>query len=254
MTAENIIPSADLIDLFPGIDESLPLEIPSLSLGQRSGQMPVYLPYEHAVVAGIVRLLQPRRLLEFGTAQGKTTYILAANSPEDAEVLTLDIAAEEPSDYTLKCLNGDDALGRAFAGSVHADKITQIFRKTADGCPEALEGRDAAFDYLHVDADHSYSGVKADSRLALDLAGPEAILVWHDFYMFPDYIAQGPERRGVFPYLNELAGTGEIALRHILGTYFVVGCKAWAHDLPGKVFQPGEFRGPFGERIVRLGG
>jgi len=84
------------------------------------------------------------------------------------------------------------------------------------------------------------------------MAKPDAFFLWHDFYNFADYSKQPTLSRGVFPYLNDLHARGGITLRHILGTYLVIGCRQWPATIPGTLVQPGELPFPYGERIVRL--
>lgn len=246
----NVIPSAALASLFPGIEANAPLEISSQLFSFGPQEMPLFLPYEQAVLAAIVRFTAPRRLLEFGTAQGQTTFALAANSPPDAEIDTVDITRW--TDYTRKCLRGDETIGACHRASPYAGKVRQVFRQAPDDLPTELAERRGDYAYVHVDGDHSYTGVKTDTLAALDLAAHDAIITWHDFYMFPDYVAQPPEQRGVYPYLNELARAGGVTLRHIVGTYLVVGCRAWPDDAPGVLLQPGEAEAPFGRRNLRL--
>jgi predicted O-methyltransferase YrrM len=250
---QNTIPTAELRQLFPGIGGNQPLVVNSSPLAMGGVEMPLLLPYEQLVLAAIVRYRKPRRLLEFGTAQGHSTFSFAANSPPDATVYTLDLHPEAWSDYTEKCLLGDVGVGLAFRDTPEATKIRQLLRNADAELPDELTRHRGGFDYIHVDADHGYAGVKADTLAALDLAAPTAVITWHDFYDFPDYIAQGRVRRGVYPWLNELQATGRIVLRHILGTYLVVGCPGWTETVPGRLRQPGESQTDFGMRIVRLG-
>ncbi len=249
---ENTIPSAELSALFPGVEDRMPLEVNSILFSFLSPEMPFLLPYEQLVIAAVIRRLQPLNLLEFGTGQGQTTFAMAANSPPEAEVVTIDLKPSDWAEYTRKCLRGDDAAGSCFRDGPYADKIKQTFRDADGGLPEVLGRMKGKFDYIHVDADHGYEEVGKDTLAALDLAGPDAVITWHDFYMFPEYLKQGRERRGVFPYLNELAAEGGIVLRHIIGTYLVAGSRRWTQDTPGVLLQPGETPSPFGERIVRL--
>ncbi|CAK0770563.1 hypothetical protein WCLP8_4580002 [uncultured Gammaproteobacteria bacterium] len=143
-------------------------------------------------------------------------------------------------------------FGTCYKTSRYSHKVSQIFRTESDDMPEALLRHKGRYDYIHIDGDHSYNGVRTDTLTALDLATHGAILTWHDFYTFPDYIAQGRERRGVYSYLNELARDASITLRHIVGTYLVVGSRAWPKDLPGVLLQPGDAEAPFGRRNLRL--
>ncbi|MBF0286064.1 MAG: hypothetical protein HQL51_16565, partial [Magnetococcales bacterium] len=80
------------------------------------------------------------------------------------------------------------------------------------------------------------------------------VITWHDFYDMPDYVADPPEKRGVYPWLNELHRRGGLPMRRIAGTFLVAGSKRWiGREPPGILFQPGDVPPPFGGRNVRLG-
>jgi hypothetical protein len=162
---------------------------------------------------------QARRIFEFGTCTGKTTYLLAANAPADALVTTLTLMPEHQPDY--RAATGDDpsALGSAIAESGFVDFFYE-------GAPEAakieqLLGDSKAFDetrflgacdLVFVDGSHARSYVESDSRKALRMVRPGGIVFWHDY--------SGPRRTpGVFAALNALAR--EIPLVHIGGTTLV---------------------------------
>src|SRR5271157_5902498 len=82
------LPTASLEDLFTGITHlSIRLERP---LPRLQGNLTVD---ELAVVALLCQWLQPQTVFEFGTFNGRTTLNLAANTPPDAKVYTLDLTA-----------------------------------------------------------------------------------------------------------------------------------------------------------------
>jgi predicted O-methyltransferase YrrM len=250
MTLTNTIPTAGLAELFPGIEVGLRLETGSHLFAFEPQAMPLALALEQMVLAAITRFTAPGRVLEFGTARGRTTLIFAANSPPAAEIHTLDLA--EPNDYTRKCLGEDTESGRSFRASPHSAKIFPLFRIAPDELPAPLPGLKGTMDLIHIDADHGYAGVKADTLAAMEMASADATIIWHDFYSFPSYVDQDKERRGVYPWLNEFATNSGLTLRHIAGTYLVVTNRNWTPDMPGHTLQPGDTPSPFGERIVRL--
>jgi hypothetical protein len=162
---------------------------------------------------------QARRIFEFGTCTGKTTYLLAANAPPDALVTTLTLKPEHQAAY--RAAAGDDPSAR---GSAIAESGFMSF--FYENCPEAakieqLLGDSKTFDeipYLgtcdlvFVDGSHARSYVESDSRKALRMVRPGGIVFWHDY--------SGPRRTpGVFAALNALAR--EIPLVHIGGTTLV---------------------------------
>lgn len=157
-----------------------------------------------------------RRIFEFGTGSGKTTYLLARNAP-NALVATLTI----PPDATVSAAPGDEPeaimtaraeVGDSFyyQGASCAARIDQFFgdSMTFDETP----WRDSC-DLVFVDGGHARSCVENDTRKALRMVKPGGWVVWHDY--------RGPRRaRGVFDTLNALAKA--LPLRHIAGTSLVV--------------------------------
>lgn len=121
-------------------------------------------------LCALARKLQPRRILEIGTARGRTTLLLADNCP-DAEVITYDIDPEAGSYF--KSLTPPQARIRA---------ITCDFQNDA-----ATLRTGAKFDFIFIDANHVESAVQADSELAFDLLAPGGIIAWHD-YSNSDYL------------------------------------------------------------------
>lgn len=142
---------------------------------------------------------------EFGTATGKTTYLLAANSGPDARVTTLTLPPDSHDSYARA--GGDSAKATRTA---HAESAFTTFLYT--GTPveykiEQLYGDSKQFDtvpfrgrcdLIFVDGSHAYSYVVSDTEKALEMVAPGGIIIWHDYSPFR---AGG---RDVYRALNEL--------------------------------------------------
>ncbi|MFQ5953902.1 MAG: O-methyltransferase [Kiloniellales bacterium] len=160
-----------------------------------------------------------RRLFEFGTCTGRTTYMWAANAPPDAVVTTLTLAPGQVSQYAAGT-DDDPAAARVaaeesgfsdflYSGTPEASKIEQLYgdSKAFDETPYV--GR---CDLVFVDGSHAYSYVKSDSEKALRMVRPGGLVLWHDYH--------GPRRApGVWRALNEL--NRRHALVHLAGTNLV---------------------------------
>ncbi|TVR95717.1 MAG: class I SAM-dependent methyltransferase [Rhodospirillales bacterium] len=161
-----------------------------------------------------------RRIFEFGTCTGRTTYLLARNAPAAAEVVTITLSPETIEQYQP---DGDDpesarwaaiatresAASRFFyEGTDVAAKITQILgdSKNFDETPFA-----GSCDLVFIDGSHAYSYVKNDTAKAFRMVRRGGAVVWHDF---------SPACAGVWRYLNELGRT--VPLMHVRGTRLVV--------------------------------
>jgi hypothetical protein len=53
-------------------------------------------------------------------------------------------------------------------------------------------------DFIFVDGDHNYEGVKVDSLKAIEMIKPRGVILWHDYH---------PSVPGVMACLHELAGS-----------------------------------------------
>jgi predicted O-methyltransferase YrrM len=159
-----------------------------------------------------------RRIFEFGTCSGKTTYLVARNSPPDASVTTITLAPDQTGDYKRE--EGDNrrnvkaALRESklthflYNGTPVEPKVNQLFgdSKTFDETPFLN-----SCDLIFVDGSHAYSYVLSDSKKALRMVKPGGVILWHDYV--------GPEEEGVFRGMNELAK--DLPLVHVDGTTFI---------------------------------
>jgi len=177
----------------------------------------------------IVKLVQqhrPRRIMEIGTFDGRTTLNLAANSGIDTQIFTLDLPKAGLDNAKLPLASGEqqyiqkEVSGSRFHGTDCADRIVQLYGDSATFDFSPYSG---SIDFIFVDASHSYEYVLNDSRAALKLlrsgeAGESAkVILWHDYGTW----------EGVTRALDELAAKEEHfhGLKHIEGTS--LACLIW---------------------------
>lgn len=198
------LPSAPLDKLFPGIEQ--------LTISMRHEVRERALLYAEAYVLSLITaFLQPKRILEIGTATGQSTLLMARQAP-DAEIDTLDLGsappalgvqADEPPWADL------ESIGAAFRGTEHEALITQHLGDSATFDYEPLAG---AIDFVFVDGSHIYEYVRADSKNALRAIAPGGVVLWDDCnYLNP----------GVSKALHELRSAGTEVYR-VHGTRFAV--------------------------------
>lgn len=136
-------------------------------------------------VCGIAKTVNARNIFEIGTYRGQTTCGLAATC-RDAHIHTLNLPPDADPRYA-------PYIGMYIARSPDRERITQLFcdSRTFDTNPYSK-----SMDYIFIDGDHSYAGVKNDTEKALELLKPGGLIVWHD------YAAKSP---GVLDYLAEFS-------------------------------------------------
>jgi len=174
---------------------------------------------ETYVLAVLAR--RARRLFEFGTCTGRTAYLWALNSPDDAVVTTLTLPPETPNMQFAAGMSQADVelalseLARGtflYSGTPAEAKVRQLFQDSATLDTGPFRRR---MDLIFIDGGHSYPYVKSDSEKALEMIAPGGIILWHDYRG-----NRVKETRGVFRYLNELSRTRP--LRVLQGTSLVV--------------------------------
>ncbi len=167
-----------LASILPGIEN---VAVPLSAIHEESGHA------NHAEIPYVVATAHHRhaaRIFEFGTFLGRTTAHLAASDPA-AHVWTLDLpASQNPWRFA-------SAVGSYFAGTPEAERITMIRKNAFEFDPSPFRG---SMDFIWIDGDHSYEGVKNDTEKAFEMLSPGGAIMWHDF---------GHESPGLVDYFIE---------------------------------------------------
>lgn len=154
-----------LQELFNGIERvSLPIGAINELTGHANKVDMLY-------VCAIARYIHARRIFEFGTYQGRTTYHLTMAVDEGAHVTTLNLPPDHDPRY-------GPYIGAYFKGTNREKFIRQVF---ADSKTLDVSSYKNLFDFVFVDADHSYEGVKNDTLKAFELIRQGGVIMWHDY-------------------------------------------------------------------------
>ena len=157
-----------------------------------------------------------RVIFEFGTCSGRTTYMLAKNSPEDALIGTITLSPDEAKQIQNNANDPDSQQWQEqaliesnyttflYTSTPQEKKITQLFVDSKKF--DESEWRNKC-DLIFIDGGHAYSYVKNDTEKAMLMVNNNGIIIWHDF---------SPACPGVWKYLSELAV--DYPVKHIEGT------------------------------------
>lgn len=170
----------------------------------------------------IIQALQPKRLFEIGTFDGFSTYHLAMNAPEDAQVYTLNLPPDSTFEeysklYSLTEYRGDLVthqlgkslgIGRLYRESSVAHKVKQLY---GDSLKTDFSAFKNSIDFCFVDGGHSYIHLENDSRNAMSMLTGRGVIVWHDY---------NTQHRDIFKFLNRFSQSHK--LFHIKETRLVV--------------------------------
>jgi hypothetical protein len=138
------------------------------------------------------RLVDARRLLEFGTFLGSTTLNLALNTPDTAEVLTFDLdqecaqeAQQHPADVPITQTHLASESSLDFLGSPVAGKIKAL---TGNSTTFNFSPWKQSIDMIFIDGGHDLTTVTSDTLNSMELVSKSrpSCIWWHD-YGNPDY-------------------------------------------------------------------
>jgi predicted O-methyltransferase YrrM len=125
-----------------------------------------------------VQQLRPKAMLEIGTANGGSLFALARVCSPDAHVISVDLPnGSFGGGYTRWKI----PLFNAFAyGTQRLDLIRDDSHdsRTFDDVKARLGGR--LLDFIFIDGDHTYDGVRRDLELYEPLVRPGGMIAFHD--------------------------------------------------------------------------
>lgn len=129
-------------------------------------------------LGNIIERLKPRTVLEIGTSKGGTLFIWARLAAKDAHLVSVDLPGGE-NNWAYP--RWKEPLYRKFAskmqtidllrGNSHSEEMLAAVK-------EVLHGKD--LDFLFIDGDHSYEGVRSDFLLYRSLVRKGGLIAFHD--------------------------------------------------------------------------
>lgn len=158
-----------------------------------------------AVLLKIAVCTKPKKLLEVGSFRGYTALYLAQHISSDAKIVAVDRYAEHGEAY------------------LHTHWASMIERRVGE-TKTSMFAQDAlgSYDFIFIDADHSYTGVKHDTELVLPLVSPNGYILWHDYANWGYFDG----KNGVPEYLKQLSE--KLPIAHILGSDVAIYSPAWS--------------------------
>lgn len=174
------LPRVELKKVLPGIEQTavVILEAYNRVLG-------ITLDIEEvACLLAIVRFSGARKIFEIGTFDGGTALNLAANTPDDAQIVTLDLPPDWSGDFSsdtpkeLRNITNRRTVGQRFVDTPQQKKIKQVF---GDSSSIEWTGLPVPFDIVFIDGCHYHDYVVKDTQNALKYAAPGGLIIWHDY-------------------------------------------------------------------------
>lgn len=138
---------------------------------------------EISELLNLVAALHPKSILEIGTAGGGTLYLFSRIAKANARIVTVDLPKGQfkPDLVALKIpLYRSFALGNQKICVIKGDSHDQRTQKEVG---ESLG--DERIDFLFIDGDHSYTGVRKDFDTYSTLVRNGGLVAFHDIVPHP---------------------------------------------------------------------
>jgi predicted O-methyltransferase YrrM len=139
---------------------------------------PVQIRNEIRNLLEILNQTKPRHILEIGTQNGGTLFLFSQIASKDASIISLDLPGGNFGEgYSENRIQ----LYKSFAKSgqeIHLLRADSHKLKTLEELKSILKGN--KLDFLFIDGDHSYKGVKQDFEMYSSLVKKGGIVAFHD--------------------------------------------------------------------------
>ena len=160
--------------------------------------------YEAWIISSLSKV--SKTIFEFGTCSGKTTYLMALNSPESAKIISLTLRPENLGNIEKNNLDNKISFRNIinesiyknflFTGSELENKIDVIFQNSLEFDETQYNN---FFDLIFIDGGHTYSVVKSDTQKAFKMINKNGIILWHD------YVPGKTSAKDVVKLINEIS-------------------------------------------------
>ncbi len=170
--------------------------------------------YEAWIISSLSKI--SNNIFEFGTCSGKTTYLMALNSPQNAKITTLTLKPENLFDIKRGQFDNKKSFRNLinesiyekflFSNTLYENKINVIFENSLNFNEKKYLN---FFDLIFIDGGHTYSIVKNDSEKSFKMLKQNGIILWHDFVPGKEsaknvvkYIHNISEKKNIFHIKN----------------------------------------------------
>jgi radical SAM superfamily enzyme YgiQ (UPF0313 family)/GT2 family glycosyltransferase/cytochrome c-type biogenesis protein CcmH/NrfG/predicted O-methyltransferase YrrM len=174
----------EIISRLQWFNSDIPEEVYNFISSDFSGLFaPMQVREEFVELLKIFRSLKPKYVLEIGTANGGTLFCFTKLAAPDATIISIDLPnGPFGGGYPEHKI----PLYRAFAGK---NQVLHLIRKDShsqETLTEVLKVLNGNYlDFLFIDGDHTYDGVKKDFEMYQSLVRTGGVIAFHDIVKHP---------------------------------------------------------------------
>ncbi len=140
----------------------------------------------------ILKKIKPKFILEIGTAEGGTLFLTTRIATKDAIIISVDLpGGKYGGGYKIWRI----PLYKSFAlpkQKVHLIRANSHNIDTFKKVKTILNGN--KLDYLYIDGDHTYEGVKKDFEMYRGLVKDQGFIAFHDIVFHDEFLDVGVDK------------------------------------------------------------
>jgi predicted O-methyltransferase YrrM len=172
---------------------------------------PIQIHSELTNLLSILDRIKPKYILEIGTANGGTLFLFSCIASQDARIISIDLPGGEfGGGYPLWKV----PLYKSFAladQKIHLIRADSHDKKTLEKVLFLLDGKQ--IDFLFIDGDYSYEGVKKDCDLYSSMVRHNGFIGFHDIVANPEDMRCGVDKfwseiKDKYEYIEIMADGG----------------------------------------------
>ena len=160
--------------------------------------------YEAWIISSLSKI--SKKIFEFGTCSGKTTYLMGLNSSDDTRIVSITLNPDDLNNIKKKDLDNKVSFRNIIQESIYKKflfsekevekKIKIIFQNSLNLEHHKYKNQ---MDLIFIDGGHTYSVVKSDSEKSFEMISSKGIILWHD------YVLGKRSTKDVVKYINEIS-------------------------------------------------
>jgi predicted O-methyltransferase YrrM len=178
--------------------------IKSFSISPSNNIVGMTSDYEAWIISSFSKI--SKKIFEFGTCSGKTTYLMGLNSSDDTRIVSITLnpydlnnirKIDKDNKVSFRNIINESVYDKfLFSGKEVEKKIEIIFQNSLNFDYNKYKKE---MDLIFIDGGHTYSVVKSDSEKSFEMINKNGIILWHD------YVPGKRSSKDIVKYLNEIS-------------------------------------------------
>ena len=154
---------------------------------------PLQVPWEIRILLGLLWVLRPKRILEIGTAGGGTLFLFSQVADPNAIIISIDLPGGPfGGGYPEWKIPLYKSFKRYPSQKIFLIRANSHDTKTLNLVKKILGNH--KLDFLFIDGDHTYEGVKKDFEMYSPLVRKGGLIAFHDIVPGPqEYVGEVPK-------------------------------------------------------------